>query len=142
MKNWSQDDANEFIAKTQSQSRQQIESLRESGLWNQMDQDEHEFMGASPLDLTEQALIDASWHSEACVCLLWALDKLSELPPYDTKAGPELTNQVFEKKPILRSFAHLTKQRDFAELWHWRSRTRKLQELGRIPQYIARRSDN
>jgi hypothetical protein len=59
------------------------------------------------------------------------------LLPYDEQANSELTNKlpieptdVLIKKATLRPHELIEKQRDLAELWHWRSRTRQLQVSG------------
>jgi len=72
---------------------------------------------------------------KSVVFLLWALGYISELPPYDQQADPELTNelptepaQILIKKAVLRPQGSVEKQRDLAALWYWRSRTRQLQE--------------
>jgi hypothetical protein len=49
---------------------------------------------------------------------------------------PGGTIGVLIKNATLRSADEITKQRDLAELWHWRSRTRQLQESGKMPDTI------
>jgi len=132
---WTRDEWNKFLDGERTQNMQLIERLRQSGLWNAMGQEERNFMEARSTELTQQARIDASWRVESIVCLLWALGYISELPPYDQQADPELTNklpvesaEVLMKKAVLRDHTLTERQRDLAELWHWRSRTRQLQE--------------
>jgi hypothetical protein len=144
MKRWNEDEKAKFISAGRSQFAQQIQQLHESGLWNEMDQNERDFMMAGPTEVTQQALADAIWLVESVVCLLWALGYVSELLPYDKQANPELTNklptesfQVLVKAATLRTADTIGRQRDFAELWHWRSRTRQLQESGRMPAVLA-----
>jgi hypothetical protein len=134
---WSAAEWNDFVEGIRSQNTQQVERLRRSGLWNAMDQEERNFMAAGPPEVTQQALVDASWRVESLVCLLWALGYVSELLPYDQQGDPKLTNnlplesvEVLIKKATLRPLTLIEKQRDLAELWHWRSRTRQLQESG------------
>ncbi len=104
---------------------------------------EREFMKAGSTEVSEQAIIDAAWLAEPTVCLLWALGYVSDLPPYDHQVDPELTNklpkestQVLVTKAKLRPTESIQRQRDLAELWHWRSRTRKLAESGRLPSVL------
>jgi hypothetical protein len=134
---WSTDDWSEFLIAARSQNEQQIASLRKNGLWNTMDADERNFMHATPEEISPEARINASWRTESIVCLLWALGYISELLPYDEQASSELTNklpaepvELLIKKAVLRPLESIQKQRDIAELWHWRSRTRQLQESG------------
>lgn len=121
-----------------TQSAQLVRRLRQSGLWGEMDQKEQNFMEAAVDEITQQARVDASWRIESIVCLLWALGYVSEPVPFDQEADHELAKQlpaepaeVLIKKATLRPREMIEKQRDIAELWHWRSRTRKLQESER-----------
>jgi Domain of unknown function (DUF4272) len=134
---WSTDDWNRYLEMARNQNVQRIERLRQSGLWNAMDVGERKFMQAGPAEFTQRDGIDASWRTESIVCLLWALGYISEVPPFDVQVNPELTNklpteplEVLVKKATLRPRESIEKQRDLAELWHWRSRTRQLQESG------------
>ena len=134
---WSTEEWNKFLEQARNQNGQQIERLRQNSLWNAMDLGERNFMLAGPDEVTQKARIDASWRTESIVCLLWALGYISELLPYDEQADPELTNklpvepvEVLVKKAALRPRDAIEKQRGIAELWHWRSRTRQLQESG------------
>jgi hypothetical protein len=134
---WSAAEWNEFLEGIRNQNAQQVERLRQSGLWSVMDQEERNFVAGGPAEVTQQALVGASWRVESLVCLLWSLGYVSELLPYDQQANPELTNQlplesveILIKKATLRPFELIEKQRDVAELWHWRSRNRQLQQSG------------
>ena len=133
----STDEWNKYLDAARNQNAQQIEKLRHNGLWNAMDAGERKFMQAGPEDVTQKDRIDASWRTESIVCLLWALGYISEVLPYDELANPESTNrlptepvELLLKKATLRARESIEKQRDLAELWHWRSRTRQLQESG------------
>ena len=132
---WTQDEWGKFLAEERSRHEQLSDKLRRGGLWRVMEQKERDFLEASSTEVTQQMLIDASWKVESIVSLLWALGYISELPPYDQQADPELTNrlpaepaQVLTDKAVLRPHEFIEKQRDVAELWHWRSNTRRLQE--------------
>jgi Domain of unknown function (DUF4272) len=144
MESWSDDERKKFNTEAQSQYARQIDRLREGGLWDEMGQNERDFMQAGPIEVSPQALIDANWLGESTVCLLWALGHVSELQPYDQPAKPELTNelpakpfQVLIENAVLRAGDKIRKQRDLAELWHWRARTRQLRESGRVPQVLS-----
>jgi hypothetical protein len=76
--------------------------------------------------------------------LLWALQLLPEIPSYDQEASPELVNALpaafikdLVKQARLRPQEEIKKQRDIAELWPWRARTRRLQEEGRLNGQVA-----
>lgn len=140
MERWSEEDRRKFITETQGQYADQVRQLHESGLWDDMSESERDFFQAGPTEIREQALIDSIWLAESAVCLLWALGYVSELPPYDKQANPELLNTlplepiaVLVKRATLRPPDIIGKQRDLAELWHWRSRGRQLEESGGVP---------
>lgn len=84
-----------------------------------------------------QQRIDASWLAESIASLLWALQMISALPAYDWEADPALASRLRSvpiaeliRQPKLRPKREIEKQRQTAEIWHWRARTRQLQELG------------
>lgn len=136
-KRWSSEQWNRFLEEVGAQNAQLIQRLRQAQLWNAMDRKEQDFMEANPAEIRHQALVDASWLPDSMVCLLWALGLISELLPYHQQANPELTNKLpaeaadaLMKKANLRPGPEIEKQRDVAELWHWRSRMRQLQESG------------
>lgn len=134
-KRWSKDEWNKFVGDERNRNLQLVERLNRSGLWNAMGEEECTFMKATSEEVTLQKQVDMSWRVESAVCLLWALGHVAELPPYDQQADAELTNQLPKEslsalltKAALRPHETIEKQRDIAELWHWRSRTRQLQE--------------
>jgi hypothetical protein len=96
---------------------------------------------AKPLaDWTEGESILANWRSESMGVLLWALSALDDMPPYDARFErlpsfvPLLAPTIgFRKDTDLRSPEEITRARAVAELWHWRARTRQLQERGESP---------
>lgn len=138
--NWSEDEWNAFLKRERSSSAEYVKRLHENGLWKEMEQGEQQLFQAGVTELTMRQRIDVSWLTESAVCLLWALGYISEIPPFDEQADLESTNRlpqeslsVLAKKAALRASDIIQKQRDIAELWHWRSRTRQLQEANRMP---------
>lgn len=91
--------------------------------------------------LTEREQINASWRVESLYVLAWALGLRESLPPFDTQVNPDKDlgglppddRAQFESKAKLRSRREITKARDVAELWHWRSRTYQLAKSGEPP---------
>jgi Domain of unknown function (DUF4272) len=144
---WSTDEWNNFIEQTRSQNRELIKRLQQSRLWDAMAVDEQRFMQADPTQVTQQMLADASWRVESILCLLWALGYIPEFPTYDEQADSDLpkklpaeSSAVLLEKAALRPHDLINNQRNAAELWHWRSRTRKLQESGhsfRLPNRMT-----
>lgn len=83
----------------------------------------------------------ASGSMESAECLLWALGYVERLPPYDTQSDGEHLKRLpsdgvvaLIRNATLRDADLISKARDVAELWHWRRRTRQLQESGRPVQ--------
>lgn len=134
---WTELERIDFNQKVRNQFAPRIEQLRKRGLWGEMENSEIRFMEADALELAEQQLLEATWLSESVACLLWALEYVPEVPPYDQRANTELMKLEFNKSLILRPLEAIKKNRDLAELWHWRSRTRQLQESGHMPDVIA-----
>jgi hypothetical protein len=141
MKSWSEEERHKVLGAFQSHSAQQIAQLRRNGLWVAMEEGERDFIETGPTEVSKQALVDVAWLAESVACLLWALGYVSELPPYDQEANVEIMKRlpaepvgVLVKNAALRPAAAIMKQRDLAELWHWRSRTRQAQELGKMPR--------
>lgn len=79
----------------------------------------------------------AAWRTDALGSLLWALSYFEELPPYDLKFNRKMVLDTtgvlascagFAQCAWLRPRSHIRHARSVAELWHWRSHTRSLQE--------------
>ena len=139
MAHWSPGEREKFDAQLRQAFDDQTERLRELGVWYEMSDSERKFMRAAPLEIELQTVIDTMWLSESAVCLLWSLGYVDRLPPYDQQSDPSLTNQLpresmkdLESKVALRAVSEIQRQRDIAELWHWRSRTRSLREDGTL----------
>jgi len=139
-KKWAPGEWDTFTTELKNRYEQQVSNLRASGLWEKMDERERRLLQASPDEIKQQDRIDASWMTESAGCLLWALGYSSELPPYDQEWEIKIMNKI-PKEPVepilanakLRRDADIMKQRDLAELWHWRARTRLIQEAGEMP---------
>jgi hypothetical protein len=118
-------------------TKEQIERLKAFGFWDRVSPLEGEFFEATPLTLTQQQHVNASWRLEAVQVLLWALGVIDNLPPYDEQAETALLQRVpmddvqrFVSSAELRERSEIESARELAELWHWRSRTRTLIERG------------
>ena len=138
---WKPEESESFFAESRRWSELQKKKLQDSGLWKQMDGSERAFIKASPLEITIRMRIDSAWLAESIVCLLWAVGFITDLPPYDQQSNPELTNMLpnerATERALLRPMQAIEKQRGIAETWHWRSRTRQLQESGRMPKVLT-----
>jgi hypothetical protein len=108
-----------------------------------MGEDERKFIQTGALETTTRQRIDASWLVESIGCLLWALGCLERIPNYDQESGKEViafspgkpAKDMIEQA-ILRPISEIDQQRDWAELWHWRCRTRMLLDTGKIPDAL------
>lgn len=136
---WSPDERSRFATITAQMFVRDVDNLKATGLWRDVDENERKFLQAGIDEISPQQRIDASWLAESIVCLLWALQIVSELPAYDQEASHESVNMLpaasikdLIKMAHLRPQEEIKKQRDIAELWHWRARTRRLQEEGRL----------
>jgi len=112
--------------------------VRASPLWEAMSPQEKEFAATTVVTMSQQEHIDFTWRLEAMQVLMWAMEILPSLPPYDEPATPELFERLTAAdigllidSPRLRPHQQIEHERSLAELWHWRSRTRELIEQGR-----------
>jgi hypothetical protein len=101
---------------------------------------EREFFHTDAVTLTERQQIDGSWRIESLQVLLWALNAIDELPPYDQTVQQDLTSFVplhalaeAKRGARLRPLKEIEAERAIAELWHWRSQARDLIDAGRAP---------
>ena len=139
---WASDERARFAEDLKSLSVPDVRFLKETGFWKEMTGAERAFIQTPAPQM--QQIIDATWLMESAVCLLWALEYVADLPPYDTQADPELLKLLAAEplndqlaKACLRDFSVIQQAREVAELWHWRSRTRQLQESGQAVQLPA-----
>jgi hypothetical protein len=122
---------------------QQIEKLRAAGLWDLLEDAEREFMQTGPFETTMRHRIDAGWLAESIMCLFWALGRRVEILAYDQEADPKSnwphkgeTARDLIQEAVFRPEAEIDRQRDLAELWHWRCRTQTLLASKKIPDAL------
>ncbi len=139
MSQWTPEERSRFATDTAQMSMRNVDYLKAAGLWRDVEEDERRFLQTGIDQITPQQRIDASWLAESIVCLLWALQIVPELPSYDQEAGHEPVKMLpatsikdLVKQARLRPQKEIKKQRDIAELWHCRARTRRLQEEGQL----------
>jgi hypothetical protein len=116
-----------------------ISFLRQSGLWEGLEQTEREFLEAAPTEIAMQAILDANGLGESIVCLLWALGSITDIPPYDHEVSRHIMKDFpkhLPKAPSLRPVDTIARQREIAARWYWRTRTRQLEEAGRIQSML------
>ena|SRR5690242_2579437 len=87
---------------------------------------------SSPLGVLDPLTIDdASWTSEGLVALAWSLGLIDAMPPYDALADASVALAAmpapwdsiaqFARTAKLRPDEDLARERERAEVWHWRS---------------------
>ena len=135
------DDRQQFFEQHRLRQSQLADRLKDLGLWSAMSSSERTFVLAPPHQIDRQAMVNVSWLMEAEECLLWALGCVDELPPYDMQSDVDHLKRLGSDDLVtvirnakLRDAEAISSARDVAELWHWRSRTRQLQEDGRPVQ--------
>lgn len=138
LEKWSADDRERFTADSEAKREEFWQPLRQAGLWQSVSRGEQEFADTTIVTMTPQQQLDASWRVESAQILMWALELIPRLPPYDTQASHDLLKQIpsndiprFVSSARLRTESEIDRARADAELWHWRSRTRQLIEEGR-----------
>jgi hypothetical protein len=100
---------------------------------------------AKPLGKWEpQEVLDGSWRKESLGILLWALNQIDTLPPYDQEFPDDVHLEYlgwlrpiseFTSRVRLRPSQEIGAARDISGLWHWRSRTTQLQrERVKLPK--------
>jgi len=61
MKQWNETDQIRFVEKMQGMYSKRIGIPRQSGLWDELDQNEQGSLNAGPTELSMQAVVDANW---------------------------------------------------------------------------------
>lgn len=85
------------------------------------------------LPTDEPAVVDAIWRGEALGTLLWALQAIGKLPPYDRPFDTEAVATTGPGDRPLRDAHELDAAYASARLWHWRARTAVVQSTGDVP---------
>ncbi|MBN1318702.1 MAG: DUF4272 domain-containing protein [Anaerolineales bacterium] len=132
---WSRTDRQELTKTYKTKSKELVSSMMCNQLWNVMTRDERNFIWSIPPNHNHQSHLNAMWSMESAVALMWALGMIDEFPPFDEQTKTDLLQQVpyldlgaFFNAATLLPGEQIEHQRDLAELWHWRSRTRELIE--------------
>ena len=134
-KNWPESDQKKIHSQLQQKLDELRSSLRKLEMWEFLSDNEEKFFSTNPLDLTELQIVNASWRTESALILMWALRIISETSAFDVQASLDLLKQIpnenlsdfFANAKLIDEKA-IEQKRSLAELWHWRSRTRRLIE--------------
>ena len=140
-RSWNEGQRGEFDEEWKRNTATMVETFDGTGWKGEMTDDEWAFIQSTPLQWEPQRVIDASWRVESAAALLWALELIPELTPFDAAAGQAILKHVPTQDPSgfvmnakLMAPERIDRKREEADLWHWRSRTRQLAELGVRPQ--------
>jgi hypothetical protein len=137
MSQWSAEDHKKFTEQAEDERERLWQSVNAVELERFLTPSERELLSYSSANMPSQWHANSIWRSESVAVLMWALGMINQLAHYDTQPDTELLNQIpyqgipdFIEHAKLRPSTDISKMRDVAELWHWRSRTRQLVELG------------
>lgn len=112
--------------------------LKKFDRWRkQLSPAERAFLATTLDTMTEQQHIDATWRLEAFQVLAWALGHVSALPRWGARADAKIMD-AYSPTSFGRGFSkarlierdRIVHEREIAELWHWRARTRQLIDRG------------
>jgi hypothetical protein len=139
MSTWPAEERRKFVLASETKRDEFWQGLRELGLWDRFSPSEQEFASTTMVSMTERQRINASWRMQAAAVLIWALGRVDGFPSFDTEVPPESLKPYPGESPSeflrdarVRPHAEIDRMRDVAELWHWRSRTRELEEQGAV----------
>lgn len=103
--------------------------VRNSGVYENLTPTERAFAEQRWPGLSDRDVVAFSWRIEAYKTLLWALHLVDDVGPYHELADPSLVRlkaAEIRSGARLRADEEVSRAREIAELWHWRSRTREL----------------
>ena len=137
---WSKKKQKEFSKGFKGNSDHLINSLKSLKLWKKMTRAERDFINSIPPKVKPQFHLNAMWCLESAVVLMWAMKLIEEFPPFDYQSNREILKKIphenvgeFIDDAVLRADEIIENKRSLAELWHWRSRTRRLIEMNEVP---------
>lgn len=122
------------------------EWLRDQGLARQLTAREAAFLESPVGSIAPEVTREVSWQGEALVALAWAI-RASDTPPIDATSDPRTimdlvprpwdATKAWMSDPTFVSEVEALRQRELAEIWHWRATT----ELLRREAFPADRRD-
>lgn len=122
--------------------KKQREFLQENGLWDALSSRERTLLEKPYGSWSTQEIADGQWRAEALGIMLWALNQIHDIPPYDKESSAEGvmnalpspgSSRQFVSSAALRNENEIREARNVAELWLWRARTTQLQLSGASP---------
>ncbi len=130
---WSKEDWASFETSMREKTREIASKMQAEGIWDAVSREERGLLSKSAHELSMQEQLNVSWRSEALRTLAWTLGVFDDAGRYDEETEEaenvkSCLERVNPKSASLRSPDALEEQRTVAELWHWRSRTRQIEE--------------
>ena len=115
------------------------EWLRDRGLTQALTPQEAAILDSPPGSIAPEAVVEASWLGEALVTLAWAIGA-ADMPPADATEDPRPVMNLVPRPwdaidpwladPSLVSESDAVREREVAEIWHWRATTEILRRGG------------
>src|SRR5689334_16345906 len=84
---WSGDDRDKFVKDVEAKREDFWRGLKSLGLWEKLSPIELKLAQQTVVTMTDRQQVDATWRMEAAVVLLWALQAVDLLPPFDAQAS-------------------------------------------------------
>lgn len=133
LEDWTEADRLELATAQETQSKRFWDSVNSSPIFPYLSPWERQFATKTMVTMSLQQHLDGMWRLEAAQILMWALRLLAEVPEPDTQSDIDLPNREMLNRPtsflssaVLRTQSEISRARNLAELWHWRSRTEEL----------------
>jgi hypothetical protein len=115
------------------------EWLREQGLASELTSGEAALLDSPVGSIAPESTIEASWQGEALFALAWAIGA-GDMPPVNAISDPRPVIDVVPRPwdgiqdwlrdPAIVSESEVVRQRELAEIWHWRVTTEVLRRSG------------
>ncbi|HEX5104527.1 MAG TPA: DUF4272 domain-containing protein, partial [Pirellulaceae bacterium] len=106
MRSWPPHEYAGFEREATARNKAFWQKALDAGLWEELSPEELELASATIVTMTQQQQVNASWRIEAAQVLMWALELIPELPPYDTQASHDLLREI-PKMPDFAAQARL-----------------------------------
>jgi hypothetical protein len=135
LENAPDDDAAELLA----DAFDEREWLRDQGLAGALTKREAALLSSPLGSLAPEAIVEASWQGEGLIALAWAIG-IVEMPPIDATSDPRPVIDIAPRPwdavegwmmdPSIVSESDAVRERELAEIWHWRATTELLLREG------------
>lgn len=119
------------------------EWIKKNEVYAFLSKKEREAIDVTVGEWDQKTFMNASWRVEAVSVLLWSLNFMDFLPPYDQEVGKDRVMSIFnpfnslsiiQQKAVLKPVGQIFHMRDIAELWHWRANTTRIIKEKLVPK--------